>query len=214
MALFQKQPVRDELVVPYTVSFGKQETLVLAGLGNPGDKYQGTRHNIGFEVLDNLAKQHNFDDFTLKKDFKALFSQQVISGNRVILIKPHTYMNDSGVAIRSVLDFYKIPPSNLVVIHDELDIPFGQIRTRVGGKSAGHNGISSIIEHCGEDFGRIRVGIKNSTTPKGDTSDFVLKKFSNQEKQNLPALINEVSVVATEYLYSNQLPHDTRTILI
>jgi peptidyl-tRNA hydrolase, PTH1 family len=214
MALFQRQPVRDELIVPYTISFGKQETLLIVGLGNPEDKYKSTRHNIGFEAVDEIAKQHGFDNFVLKKDFNALLSQQVLGGNKIILIKPQTYMNLSGQSVRAVMDYYKITPSNTVAIHDELAIPFGQIRMRIGGQSAGHNGVASVIEHCGADFGRIRVGIKNSLVPKNDTSEFVLKKFSKEELSNIPTLLNEINVIATEFMFSNQLPHDTRSIII
>lgn len=213
MGLFQKQQIRKELVLPYTLATSDTKRLLIVGLGNPGKKYDGTRHNIGFAVLDEVAKQGNFPDFTPNKDFKADISEQSVGTAKVLLAKPLTYMNESGTSVQKIAQFYKIPLENIIVVHDELSIAFGQIRMRIGGQSAGHNGIKSIIQHNGQEFGRIRVGIKNEHTPKDDTSDFVLGAFTKDEKQHLPALINEASLVVSEYMYSGVLPHDTRSIL-
>ena len=214
MGLFQRNPVREEYVLPYTLSYGQTEYILIAGLGNPGKKYVGTRHNIGFACLDELVSQLKFDNFSENKDFKALISMGTAGSYKVILAKPLTYMNESGQSIAKIAKYYKIPSSKVLIIHDELSINFGQIRSRIGGQSAGHNGIKSIISHLGAEFGRIRVGIKNDKTPIDESSDFVLAKFNQQELKLLPDLTKEVALMASEYIYSGNLPHDTRNIII
>lgn len=214
MGLFQKQPIRQEIVLPYTLTTNDSGRLLIVGLGNPGAKYAGTRHNIGFAVVDKLAQDMGFADFTPNKDFTAEITEHTIGNKKVLLAKPSTYMNESGIAVQKISQFYKIPLSDVVVVHDELSIAFGQIRMRVGGQSAGHNGIKSLIAHCGADFGRIRIGVKNEFTPKDDTSNFVLSKFTKEEKTHLPALITEATLVISERIYGGSLPHDTRTILL
>lgn len=214
MGLFQRQPVKEELVLPYALHAQVTRTVLIVGLGNPGAKYVPTRHNIGFKVLDTLANNLQFADFTLQKQFVAQLTEQTVGTAKVLLAKPTTYMNESGIAVHKIAHYYKIPVENIVVIHDDLAINFGQIRMRIGGQSAGHNGIKSVIQHCGNDFGRIRIGIKNALTPKDDTSDFVLSAFTKEEKQHIPALATEASLVTTEFIYGSTLPHDTRTIML
>ncbi len=214
MGLFQKQPIRQEIVLPYTLSTQTKGQLLIVGLGNPEAKYEGTRHNIGFAVVDKLAADLQFPTFSHNKNFDALISQQTIGTSKVLLAKPTTYMNESGTSVQKIAHYYKIGLENIVVIHDELSISFGQIRMRIGGQSAGHNGIKSIITLCGSDFGRIRIGIKNKFTPKDDTSAFVLSKFTTDEQSHIDTLTTEASLVASEYIYSGTLPHDTRTIII
>lgn len=214
MGLFQKQSIRQEIVLPYTLSTQTNGRLLLIGLGNPGAKYNGTRHNIGFATIDKIAKNLEFPVFTKNSTFNALVTEQTIGANKILFAKPTTFMNESGVCVQKIVHYYKIPLENVVVIHDELSIVFGQIRMRIGGQAAGHNGIKSIITHCGSDFGRIRIGIKNELTPKDDTSSFVLSKFTTSEKTHLDTLTTEASLVASEFIYSGTLPHDTRTILL
>ena len=211
MGLFVKKIAEDNKPA-YTLSLGK--TLLVVGLGNPGKEYDGTRHNIGFAVLDAFAAANDFPEFMSKKDLKSSFSSLQMGENRVICIKPTTFMNFSGEAVRAVMDFYKISTDNLIVVHDELDIPFGQIRTRTGGSSAGHNGLKSLIQHLGEDFGRIRIGIRNDIAEKADSADFVLGKFDKDEKEQMPVLIREASNIVTEWIYGGQkLPAETRSII-
>jgi PTH1 family peptidyl-tRNA hydrolase len=133
---------------------------------------------------------------------------------RVIAIKPTTFMNLSGEAVQAVASFYKASPGNVAVIHDELDIDFGQIRLRKGGSDAGHNGVKSVIQHLGEDYGRIRVGVGPKHPAKIDSTDFVLQKFSAKEQAQLPNLTREVNAILSEYLYGTELPHDTRNFLV
>lgn len=214
MALFQKQPIRHELVLPYTLSTSTSKTLLIVGLGNPGKTYSKTRHNLGFMVIDELANMLSLEAPKTNKGFAADISYGTAGSSKIILAKPNTYMNESGQSVRKIMDFYKIPVENLLVIHDELSIPFGQIRSRIGGQSAGHNGIKSVIAHASSAFGRIRIGIKNTQTPKDDTSDFVLAAFSKEEATHVETLVKEAALMASEYIYSGTLAHETRSILM
>jgi PTH1 family peptidyl-tRNA hydrolase len=214
VGLFQKQPIRQEIVLPYRLDTQESDRILIVGLGNPGKKYESTRHNLGFMVADKLADQNQSPTFNLNKDFKSEISEAMLGSNKVIIAKPQTFMNESGQAVKAITSFYKIPSKNIVVVYDELSIPYGQIRMRVGGQAAGHNGIKSIISHIGPDFGRVRIGIKNSLLDSLDASDFVLKPFTKDEKSQLPILVNEAALVLNEYIYGGQLPHDTRTIII
>lgn len=212
MALFQKKP---QTTSPPIYSLGLNKTIMIVGLGNPGREYEGTRHNIGFACVDALARKLEFDPWTEKKDLKCLLTSQTLGTTRVFLVKPTTFMNRSGEAVQSVSHFYKVPLQQTVVVYDDKDIPFGQIRTRMGGKSAGHNGIKSIIQSAGKDFGRVRIGIGSAHKPSGiDTSDFVLAPFAKEEEAEMPALTREVNAVLTEYIYGDELPHETRSFLI
>ncbi len=213
MGLFQKTPLRQEIVLPYTISTGARKQLLIIGLGNPGKEYTNTRHNAGFIAVDSFAESNNFPAWQENKKFKALTTQATISDTSVMLIKPTTFMNLSGESARAIMDFYKIPASDILVIYDELSIPFGQIRMRSTGQSAGHNGVKSLISHIGPDFDRIRIGIKNDLSDRKDSADFVLAKFSKSELASMANLSNEVNSIITERIYGNSLPHDTRTIL-
>jgi peptidyl-tRNA hydrolase, PTH1 family len=207
MALFQKKPVTSTSAPLY--SLGLNKNLLIVGLGNIGKEYDETRHNIGFQCVDEFAKNQEFDAWVEKKDLKCLLTSKNIGDTRVILIKPTTFMNKSGEAVQATSHFYKIPPENILVVHDELDIPFGQIRTRKGGSDAGNNGIKSTIQHIGDSFGRLRIGIKAPT--KMQAPDFVLAKFSEEEKVQLTALKKEVVSMLTEYIYGDTLVAETRS---
>lgn len=212
MALFQKKPQVGSMVPIYTL--GLQKIVLIVGLGNIGKKYFGTRHNIGFECIDALAISQLIDNWTDKKDLKSLVATGTVGDTRVILCKPTTFMNNSGTAVQAVAHFYKVQPTSIVVIHDELDIDFGQIRTREGGSSAGHNGIKSISEHIGAGFGRIRVGIGPKTPQTIDSADYVLAKFSKDQQSQLPNLLKETTAILTEFIYSGKVLVETRSFLI
>jgi peptidyl-tRNA hydrolase, PTH1 family len=209
MALFQRKPDVSSNLPIY--SLGLTKTLLIVGLGNVGKKYDGSRPNIGFAAVDALANNQDFDPWIEKKDLKCHVTQKTIGDNRVILCKPTTFMNLSGEAVQAISHFYKIPLQQIVAVHDELAIPFGQIRTRTGGSSAGHNGIKSITQHLGEEYGRIRIGV-GAETPM-ETSDFVLAKFSKEEQSHLDALLKESNAILTEYVYGAQLPSETRSFI-
>ena len=154
---------------------------VIAGLGNPGKKYAKTRHNVGFDTLDIVADRYRIDISTEK--FKALVGTGVIDGQKVILVKPQTFMNLSGESLRQVCDFYKIDPEEeLIVIYDDISLEVGQLRIRRKGSAGGHNGIKNIIANLGSSvFPRIKVGVGEK--PKGyDLADYVLGKFSKEDR--------------------------------
>ncbi|HCM51778.1 TPA: aminoacyl-tRNA hydrolase [Candidatus Saccharibacteria bacterium] len=210
MALFQKQPITQNQPL-YTISGGK--SLLVIGLGNPVKKYAGTRHNIGFMVVDEFAKANDFAAWHLNKSLKSEISLANLGQSRVILAKPQTFVNKSGEAVQAVQHFYKVGNSETLVIYDELALPFGQLRTRLGGSDAGHNGVKSLISHIGEDFGRLRIGISSELADKSDAEKFVLARFSKAEQVSLTKILGEANTLITEYVFSGQLPHDTRTII-
>jgi PTH1 family peptidyl-tRNA hydrolase len=176
-------------------TLGNNQTLLVVGLGNVGSEYSKTRHNVGFMALDNYKDSHDFSDWMEKKDLKCHLTTGNVGSTRVILAKPTTMMNLSGESVQKIMQFYKIAEADLVVIHDELDIDFGTIRTRVGGGSAGHNGIKSLLTHAGPEFGRIRVGIGPKEPAKIDSADFVLQNFSDQQHEKLPKILKEVCAI-------------------
>jgi len=138
-----------------------------------------------------------------------------LGDTKVIAIKPTTFMNLSGEAVQAVAHFYKIPLERIVAVYDEIDVDFGQIRLRTGGGSAGHNGVKSLIEHLGEDFGRVRVGIGPKDHEQMDSADFVLAKFSAEEQAQIKNLTRETSAILSEYAYAGaQLPQETRNFLV
>ncbi|MEO6513603.1 MAG: aminoacyl-tRNA hydrolase [Candidatus Saccharimonadales bacterium] len=213
MALFQKKPILGDNIQFYTL--GQNKTALLVGLGNVGKEYDGTRHNVGFACLDTFVKKNeDMSAWVDKKDLKCHMSTGRVGDTRVIAIKPTTLMNLSGEAVQLVANFYKIAPSQTLIIHDELDIDFGLIRTRMGGSAAGHNGVKSVIQHFGEDNGRVRIGIGPKTPVQMDSADFVLAPFSKKEQGQLPNLYQEMNALLTEYLFGGQLPTDTRTFIV
>jgi PTH1 family peptidyl-tRNA hydrolase len=170
---------------------------LVVGLGNPGTKYQGNRHNIGFMVVDRLAEQHARDPF--REKFSGLFARASVEAAEFGLLKPHTFMNLSGTSVQKALAFFKLELSQLIVVHDELDLPFGVLRIKKGGGSAGHNGIKSIVQSCGSpEFVRLRVGIGRPRSGSGE--HFVLSDFSRDECQELPAVLESASLAAAEVL--------------
>jgi PTH1 family peptidyl-tRNA hydrolase len=211
MGLFTTRPAAGPAVQYYTL--GNNRTILVVGLGNIGATYDGTRHNLGFLCVDAFAAKAGWGDWQDKKDLKCQLVSGLLGSVRIIAIKPTTFMNLSGEAVQAVCHFYKIPPKDVLVIHDELDIPFGQIRLRTGGSPAGHNGIKSVSQHLGADYGRIRIGIGPKQPPQIDSADFVLQRFSTQEQTHLGALTNEVTAILYETVYGGQLPTDTRSFI-
>ncbi len=162
---------------------------LITGLGNPGAKYQWTRHNIGFMVVDRLA--HTTGASLTKKAFEGLSGDAACWGERLHLLKPQTYMNLSGRSVSSALRYHKLSIEELVIIHDDLDIPFGQIKIKKGGGHGGHNGLRSLIQELGgADFIRVRVGIGRPI--RGDSADYVLSQFSREEMAELSDLLDRI----------------------
>ena len=164
---------------------------IIAGLGNPGRKYEGTKHNIGFITVDALADRHDIKINKIKH--KALVGEGFISGQKVLLVKPQTYMNLSGESLREIVDYYDIAIEDLIVIYDDLDVEIGGLRVRKKGSAGSHNGMKSIVQHLGsKDFPRVRVGIGQS---KGaDWKDFVLSKTSKTEEAILAESVKNAAL--------------------
>lgn len=212
MALFQKKPQTSDSIPLY--SLGVNKTILIIGLGNPGKEYDGTRHNIGFGVMDFFAKANDFPGWIAKKDLKSNISQNTLGDTRVLLVKPTTFMNSSGEAASAVQHFYKVFNPQTLVVYDELALAFGQLRTRQGGSDAGHNGVKSLIQHIGDDFNRLRVGIGSEISEKADAADFVLGKFTKKEQESLPLVLRETNELINSYIVSGRpIPHETRKVL-
>jgi PTH1 family peptidyl-tRNA hydrolase len=163
------------------------KTLLIAGLGNPGPTYQWTRHNAGFLFLDRLAHLENIA--ITRKSFSGLTGEWNRGDSRLVLLKPQTFMNLSGRAVMQALQFYKIPLSHLIVVHDELDLPFGTARFKQGGGHGGHNGLRSIMEQLGKgDFIRLRIGIGKPV--HGDTTNYVLGHIPPEQMETLPLVLD------------------------
>ncbi len=165
---------------------------LLVCLGNPGDKYEGTRHNVGFMVADEVAERRNAPIQRLR--FKALTNILTIAGEKVLVMEPITYMNLSGEAVRPAADFYKIPPDHVLVVSDDTALPVGRLRIRTKGSAGGHNGLKSIIQHLGTDqFPRLRVGVGEKPHPDYDMADWVLGKFTGEDKKTITAAVKRAA---------------------
>ncbi|MBU0671258.1 MAG: aminoacyl-tRNA hydrolase [Patescibacteria group bacterium] len=154
---------------------------LIVGLGNPGDKYKNSKHNIGFMILDHFVK-----DFKIEKKLET----EIIKDKDIIYAKPQTFMNESGRAVSKIAQYYKVKPKDVIIIVDDKDLPFGKLRIRKEGSSGGHNGLKSIIEYLGtKDFTRLRVGILDPDKKIKDTSKYVIKDFSRKQKKELSNII-------------------------
>ena len=172
---------------------------LIVGLGNPGEKYENTRHNVGFQVVDELAERQNAPVQKLK--FKALTNLLTISGEKVLVMKPVTYMNLSGEAVRPAADFYKIPPERILVISDDTALDPGKLRIRIKGSAGGHNGLKSIIQHLGTDqFPRIKIGVGEKPHPDYDMADWVLSKFTGEDLKTIQAAVKKAADAVACYL--------------
>jgi len=168
--------------------------ILVVGLGNPGKKFEKTRHNVGFRAVDGFQEKNNFPVFKLSKKYLAEISEGALGDAKVILAKPQTFMNNSGRAVKLLTKSYKLKTGSLFVIHDDIDLPLGKIRISVGRSSAGHKGVESMIRELKtKDFVRFRVGIKPEKVEnrKQEIEKFVLEKFSKNEEKNLGGVIKE-----------------------
>lgn len=167
--------------------------LLIVGLGNPGKQYAGTRHNIGFQVVEALAER--LGPVTWRDKFSARVADVTLPGSRGLLVMPQTFMNRSGDSVRPAAAFFHLEPSRILVIHDELDISFGDVRVKVGGGEAGHNGLKSISQQLGDkNYLRLRVGIGRPPADfRGDVADFVLQAFAPNEQVQVPTVTDRAA---------------------
>ncbi|MFA5602303.1 MAG: aminoacyl-tRNA hydrolase [Bacilli bacterium] len=170
---------------------------LIVGLGNPGNEYNGTRHNIGFDVIDFLVKKLKITTFNNK--FGGLFYKTIINDKKVILLKPQKFMNLSGIVINDFINYYKIDINDILIVHDDLDLEFGKLRLKINSSSGGHNGIKSIENILNTNYcKRLKIGIGNSKLI--DSKDYVLSKFKNEEKDEKEFLLNKVYEIITDFL--------------
>lgn len=163
---------------------------LLVGLGNPGKKYTGNRHNIGFMAVEEIARAHGFAPW--RSRFKGEVSDGLINSRKCLLLKPHTYMNLSGEAVREAAQFYKIELEDIIVLHDEIDLAPGKIKVKAGGGNAGHNGLKSISQHMDNGYTRVRLGVGRPVN-KGDVANYVLRDFAKSEQDWLDDLLRAVA---------------------
>ena len=181
--------------------FQKKAPVVwlVVGLGNPGDKYENTRHNVGFLAVDELGERGGFPIQRLKH--KALTNTAVIGGQRVLVMKPVTFMNLSGEAVGEAARFYKIAPDHVLVISDDVDLPLGKLRIRTVGSAGGHNGLKSIIQHLGTDqFPRLKIGVGGKPHPDYDMADWVLGKLQGEDKKVIDEAVKRAADAVECYL--------------
>ena len=165
---------------------------LLVCLGNPGDKYENTRHNVGYMVADQVADRANVPIQKLK--YKALTNTVTIGGQKVLIMKPITYMNLSGEAVRQAVDFFKVPADHVLVVSDDTALAVGRLRIRKGGSAGGHNGLKNIILHLGTDqFPRLRLGVGEKPHPDYDLADWVLGKFQGEDKKAMDAAVKKAA---------------------
>ncbi len=162
---------------------GEEDTYIIAGLGNPGDKFYNTKHNAGFDVIDLLAEKYSVKLNKLK--FKAVYCELKIEGKRVVLLKPQTFMNLSGESVSAARSWYKVPEERIIIVFDDIDIPLGEMRVKRNGSAGSHNGMKSVIYQLGKDcFPRVKIGI--GPKPEGwDLADYVLSRFTPDEREKL-----------------------------
>ncbi len=175
--------------------------MLLVGLGNPGQKYLKNRHNIGFTAIEKIASYYKFSKF--QKKFRGKISEGKISGQKIIMLKPETFMNESGIAVQAIKSFFKINCKKIVVLHDDIDLALYQIKIKCGGGHAGHNGIKSIDKLIGKEYWRIRLGV-GRPEEKEQVNKYVLSNFQDSEEEKYDAILDSVVAVMPELINGDQ----------
>lgn len=176
---------------------------LIVGLGNPGKEYEHTRHNVGFDAIEKIASRNNISLNKMK--FNSVYGSGMIGNEKVVIAKPQTYMNNSGVAVAEIKNFFKIENKNIIVIVDDIDIDFAKIRIKQKGSAGSHNGLKSIISHLNaQDFPRIKIGVGKKKHPSQDLADFVLSRFDKEEQPDILDAI-EKSAIAVEDIINNSI---------
>lgn len=165
---------------------------LIVGLGNPGPQYARTRHNVGFTVANQLATNLSAT-WASESKLKSEIATADLAGEKVIIAKPQTFMNLSGEAVQRIMQYYKLNPADVWAIFDDVDVPFGRLRLRIGGSSSGHQGVKSIIQHVGPDFIRVRVGISLNDRTKEPSEEYVLRPFNSDEQEHLPQVVEQAA---------------------
>lgn len=171
---------------------------LILGLGNPEAKYINTRHNVGYAVLDDTATSHTAN-WRVSNKFKAYLAEVTIVGERVLLVKPTTYYNLVGESARGLMDFYKLTPADMLVVHDDLALPLGTIRTRLGGSDGGNNGLKSLAAHIGTDTARLRIGVSSDAHPTADKTAIVLGTFTKDEQEIFQSQLTKAQKIIEQF---------------
>ena len=174
--------------------------MLFVGLGNPGSQYEKNRHNVGFMAVSRIVENHNFSPW--KNKFQGSISNGLLRNQKIIILKPNTFMNLSGQSVGEVIRFYKIPSSKVIVFHDEIDFPLGKLKFKSGGGHAGHNGLRSISEHIGSDYIRIRIGVGHPGN-KNAVANYVLGDFSKVEQETITQILKVISTEAPDLTLEN-----------
>lgn len=174
--------------------------MLFVGLGNPGSQYEKNRHNVGFMAVSRIVENHNFSPW--KNKFQGSISNGLLRNQKIIILKPNTFMNLSGQSVGEVIRFYKIPSSKVIVFHDEIDFPLGKLKFKSGGGHAGHNGLRSISEHIGSDYIRIRIGVGHPGN-KNAVANYVLGNFSKVEQETITQILEIISTEAPDLTLEN-----------
>ncbi|MDE2648503.1 MAG: aminoacyl-tRNA hydrolase [Paracoccaceae bacterium] len=174
--------------------------MLFVGLGNPGSQYEKNRHNVGFMAVSRIVENHNFSPW--KNKFQGSISNGLLRNQKIIILKPNTFMNLSGQSVGEVIRFYKIPSSKVIVFHDEIDFPLGKLKFKSGGGHAGHNGLRSISEHIGSDYIRVRIGVGHPGN-KNAVANYVLGDFSKVEQETITQILEVISTEAPDLTLEN-----------
>jgi len=187
-------------VVTRNNNYQLPQTKLIVGLGNDGEEYSKTRHNAGFMAVDSIRNRADLPQWSKKTNFSCYLSEGQIEDTKVIIAKPTTLMNRSGQAVLMLQNYFELGIDQILIIHDEIDLPFGTIKTKLGGGSAGHNGVKSVEQTIGEDFARIRIGVADENRDKTDASDYVLKNFPKKQLDKLPEIFEITDKLAMNFI--------------